>query len=248
MNADFGQVLLAALAAGGGTTLGASVVFLFHRVNARLYSLILSFCAGIMMFAVIEMFTQSHGLAGHRVAFMGLLAGLAVFMVLDWILPHAHMVLSGVELSSGRHKAALLISAMTLHNIPEGFAIAAAFATSSDLGWLVTMSIALQDIPEGLVISAPIASSGSTVRTSFYWGLFSGLVESVAAIVGFLFLRAVMSITPWALAFAAGTMTYVACFELLPDALKPEHRRAGLLAFVIGFGLAYGLSVLLGFC
>jgi ZIP family zinc transporter len=213
---------------------------------AALHATVVAGCAGMMAFCAFEMLIESHGLAGHRLAFTSMLAGVGFFAVLDQILPHAHLALAGAEMPAVKRKAALLIGAMTLHNIPEGFAVAAAFADSASLGWLVTLCIAFQDVPEGLVVAAPVACQGVPARRCFLWGVWSGLVEAAAAIGGFVFLRTVCSVTPAALGFSAGTMAYVTFFELLPDAFRTENRRRVLAAFVAGLAIAYGLAVLAG--
>ena len=244
---DFIGLFMGACTALVATTVGAAGVLAFKRIDSRFYATLVAFCAGVMGFSALEMIDESHALAGHRMALAGLLAGMIAFLILDKLLPHAHMVLTGRKMHSAKRKVALLVGTITIHNIPEGFAIASAFATSSSLGWLVTMSIALQDIPEGLIVSAPVACYGVSTRRSFLWGMFSGVVEFIAAIGGFLFLRVVSSATPLALGFSGGAMAYVILSELLPDAMKAESRYVALAAFITGIAAAYGFAALIGF-
>ena len=244
---SFSQLLLAALLIMLATTSGASAVFALKWIGSMFYGTIVAVCAGMMGFSAIEMMIQSHALAGHRIAFGSLLAGVAAFCILDRLLPHAHMAVLGSKMPGSRRKTALLVGSMTLHNIPEGFAVASAFAGGPSLGWLVTLTIALQDIPEGLIVAAPIASQGVPAHRCFVYGLFSGLAEFLAAIGGFFFLSTLNTAAPWALGFSAGTMTYVVFFELLPDAIGTQDLRLTLTAFVSGLAVAYGLSMLLGF-
>ena len=242
----FRQVFLAAVLVMLATTSGAGAVFALKRIGSVVYAAIVAVCAGMMGFSAVEMMIQSHTLAGHRVAFGSLLVGMVAFSVLDRLLPHAHMALLGSEIPNARRKTALLVGSMTLHNIPEGFAVASAFAGGPSLGWLVTLSIALQDIPEGLIVAAPIASHGVRASRCFACGFVSGLAEFLAAIGGFLFLSTIRTAAPWALGFSAGTMTYVVFFELLPDAVQNQNRGLTLAAFISGVAVAYGLSALLG--
>ena len=145
-----------------------------------------------------------------------------------------------------KRKAALLAGTIILHNIPEGFAIAAAFAASSSLGWLVATSIAMQDIPEGLIVAVPLACYGLSRYRSFLWGVFSGLVELIAALAGFFVLHSVSAAMPYALGFSSGAMLYVVVFELLPDALQSEQRSLVASSFLLGAAIAYALSMLVG--
>jgi len=244
---DFIELFLGACTVLLATTLGAAGVLAFKHIGKHFYATVVSFCAGVMAFSALEMIDESHALAGHRVALAGLIVGMTVFIIVDKLLPHAHMILTGTEMPCAKRKVALLVGTITIHNIPEGFAVASAFATSSSLGWLVTLSIALQDIPEGLIVSAPVACYGVTTQRSFLWGVFSGVVEFAAAIGGFLFLRVVTGATPLALGFSGGAMTYVILSELLPDAMQAESHYVALAAFIAGLAAAYGFGILIGF-
>lgn len=233
----------------GATSLGAAGVFALKEITKRTFAIIIAFCAGVMSFAVIEMIEQAQlpPEGGHRVALAGVLIGVGFFLLVDRLLPHAHLMLTGVQITDSKHKVAMLVGTITLHNIPEGFAVAAAFSDNPSLGWLITLSIGLQDIPEGLLVSAPIKSYGIHTKHSFAWGVFSGLVEAGAALVAFLCLGLIKSATPWALGFSAGAMGYVVLCELLPDALAAENRYVALGTAIGGFAFAYGFSVLIGF-
>jgi zinc transporter, ZIP family len=243
---NFGGLLMGACTVLLATALGAAGVLGFRTMGRHCYASFIAFCAGAMGFSAIEMISQSHALSGHRVAGISLLTGMLAILVLDKLLPHMHTVLTGTEMPTAKRKVAVLVGTITIHNIPEGFAIASAFATSSSLGWLVTLSVALQDIPEGLIVAAPVACYGVSTKRSFLWGVFSGVVEFFAAIAGFLFLRAASGLTPYALGFSGGAMVYVVLAHLLPDAMQAESRYAALAAFITGIAVAYGLSVVFG--
>ncbi|MEI6634186.1 MAG: ZIP family metal transporter [Chlamydiota bacterium] len=243
----FMHVFLAGCTALAATTLGAAGVFVIRKIPPALYATVVSFCAGMMGFSALEMLNEAHSLGGHRTALAGLIAGMVAFLVMDKLMPHVHMALRGAEIGEAKKKVAMLVGTITIHNIPEGFALAAAFAGSASLGWLVTLSIALQDIPEGLIVSAPAACYGVETRRSFFWGVLSGLVEFASAIAGFLFLRAMSAATPFALGFSGGAMTYVIFSELLPDAMQAENRYVALGAAIAGFAAAYGFGALIGF-
>ena len=243
---NFVSLFLGACTVLLATALGAAGVLGFRTMGRRCYASFIAFCAGAMGFSALEMISQSHALTGHRLTGMSLLTGMVAILALDKLLPHAHMIVMGSGISGAKRKVAVLVGTITIHNIPEGFAIAAAFATSSSLGWLVTLSIALQDIPEGLIVAAPVACYGETTKRSFLWGVFSGMVEFLAAIVGFLFLRIASDVTPFALGFSGGAMVYVVLAHLLPDAMQAESRYAALTALIAGIAVAWGLSMLIG--
>lgn len=236
------------------TSLGAAAVILFHRHEdggtARLsrYSKLMAFCAGVMTFTAIEMFRESRMHTGAALAMGSALVGVLLFFVFEKGLPHIHFALRKKKMSHSKKKATLIATAVAIHNIPEGFAIASAFAQSMPLGWLITLSIALQDVPEGLIIAATLVGYGLTMRRSFQFGVLSGVIEGAAAIAGYLLLSSLLvSTIPSALGISAGIMIYVVVKELLPDAFRSRpisaasYFGAGVLA---AFALA---SMVLGF-
>ncbi|MFA6489770.1 MAG: ZIP family metal transporter [Candidatus Micrarchaeia archaeon] len=234
---EFQELLLAALLVFAATSLGAAGVYLLPKLGRLNQALMLSFCAGIMVFTAVEMISQSSGQIGWQASLGGLLLGGAAFVALEAIIPHLHLAIRKTRMDSASKKTSLLAGTVTLHNVPEGLAIASAFAASPSLGWLVATSMAIQDVPEGLVVSAPFACFGKSCHRSFFWGAFSGFVEAVAAIAGFALLSVVSVATPFALAFSGGAMLCVSFFELMPDAISANRTMSA--AFFIA-GVAFG--------
>lgn len=156
--------------------------------------------------------------------------------------------------AASRRRCMLLVSSITLHNIPEGLAIGVAFgglgrgATPAALAAAasVALGIGLQNFPEGAAVSLPLLREGYSRPRAFWLGQLSGLVEPLAAAAGALLVTAVQSVLPWALAAAAGAMVYVAAHELLPEAQRPASRTGVTLACLAGFALMMVLDVALG--
>ena len=125
-------------------------------------------------------------------------------------------------------RSVLLVSAITLHNIPEGPAVGVAFgAVAADLpGATVASAVALalgigiQNFPEGSAVSLPLRRDGMTADRSVFYGQLSAAVEPVAGVLGVVAVAAARPILPYALAFAAGAMIVVV------EELVPSHRRA----------------------
>ncbi len=244
---DFFAFLPAALLVLAATSLGAFGILAFRKIGRVGHAVMLSFSAGVMGFSVLELLANSHSSAGDATAVLGFLSGLVFLVAIDRALPHIHLLMGRKKLELSSKKAALLAGSISLHNIPEGIAVASAFAGSPALGWLVASAIALQDIPEGFLVSAPLACFGVGFGTCIGFGVLSGVVEFVAAVLGFFFLTAVTSAVPAALAFSGGAMTYVIFVELLPDAWKEGEARVALLSFAFGAAFAAGVSVMFGF-
>lgn len=228
------------------TTLGASLVFFLKRLGDDAFALFLAFAAGVMAFSAIEMFAKAQASTTHSLAATAFFAGVLAVFALSKILPHAHALLRKSELSHTKRKAALVAGIITLHNVPEGIAIASAFAGSTQLGWLVAASMALQDIPEGLLVAAPLSVYGVSRAKSFKYGFLSGVAEFGAAIVAFFALSFATTLVPFALAFSAGAMTFVVVSELVPDAFKRQPRTAGIV-FISGAAVAFAIATILGF-
>ncbi|MCP4647861.1 MAG: ZIP family metal transporter [bacterium] len=228
------------------TSAGSFLSIFFRKVKPIIHAMLLSFAAGVMFFSVLGMLESSYASAGLGIVLLGIAGGFLLLRIMEKTIPHVHMLVRKKEIESSKKKAALLIGAITLHNIPEGFSIAAAFADSIPLGWLVTISMALQDIPEGLLIAAPLACYGVKMRKCIGFGVFSGLVEFGAAILGYFFFSMFTDLVPFGLAFAAGAMLYVIFWEILMDVFKSGFEKGSALSFVAGIVVAYGLASLIG--
>jgi len=236
------DVVLGALVVFLATSAGAVTAFFFGCVGKAKYSIMLAFSAGAMAFSAVEMLSQSHRIGGDVMAVAGFLLGFLALMGAEKLLPHVHMHLRKKELDKTKKKAALIAGTITLHNVPEGLAIATAFAASNPLGWFVTTSIALQDIPEGALVSTPLACYGIGVKKSVIYGMFSGFIEGAAAIVGYLFLSSFAALVPPALAFSAGAMVYVIFVEILPDALEGGMERTVAVSFAAGAAVTFCIA------
>lgn len=243
----FQELFIAASAAAIATSIGALIAIPIHKIGRGWHSAMLAFSAGLMAFSAMEMFGQSHSAAGDVGAIAGFLSGIMLLFIAEKLLPHAHLWIRKKELIPEKRKAALLFGTITIHNVPEGFAIASAFAGATPLGWLVTAAIAIQDVPEGFLVSSPMACYGSAPSKCIKYGVLSGVVEFAAAILGFVFLSYITILIPPALAFASGAMAYVVFVELLPDAFRRGLERTAALSFLVGAGLGFGLATLLAF-
>lgn len=239
----FEDVFLGASLALAATSIGALLIIPFRKLCVTAFSPMMAFSAGVMGYATLEMLSESRVNGGDAALVLGVLAGFVALLLVERMLPHVHRIVRKGEMGHGKRKAALLAGTITIHNIPEGLAIAAAFATDPSLGWLVASSIAVQDLPEGFVASAPLALYGVRTSHSALWGVFSGAVEFVAAIAGFFLFMQIRGFVPFALSFAAGAMGYVILFEMLPDAFKGKEKLLPALSFALG---AAGALVLAG--
>ncbi len=109
-----------------------------------------------------------------------------------------------------------------------------------------SLGIAIQNFPEGAIVSMPLRAEGMAKPKTFWYGVLSGAVEPVAALVTILASSLITSLLPYLLAFAAGAMFYVVVEELIPEMSEGKHSNWGTIAFSIGFVVMMVLDVTLG--
>lgn len=246
-----------------GTALGAGMVFFLKRdMSDRLRKLLLGFASGVMIAAsvwsllipAIDMAAEQ-GVAPWLPASVGFLLGMGFLLLLDTIIPHLHVNANKPEgVRSKFNKSTMLVLAVTLHNIPEGMAVGVVFAGVLTGNTAITMAsafalsvgIAIQNFPEGAIISMPLISQGLTKRRAFAYGVASGVVEPIGAVLTIVLTSLIVPVLPYILAFAAGAMIYVVTEELIPEAQAGEHSNIGTIGVALGFTLMMVLDVALG--
>jgi ZIP family zinc transporter len=110
----------------------------------------------------------------------------------------------------------------------------------------LSLGIALQNLPEGAIISMPLASGGMKRGRAFGYGVMSGIIEPIGAVLTILLAEMMVPILPYLLAFSAGAMLYVVVEELIPEMSEGEHSNIGTIFFAVGFTLMMVLDVALG--
>lgn len=235
-----------------GTVLGAGCVFFIRdRISPLLNKALMGFAAGVMVAASVwsllipamEM-TPKEGFMKVFPSVIGFMLGMAFLLLLDIITPHQHVDDKHSEgPKSHLSKSTKLFLAITLHNIPEGMAVGAAFAAVMEQSHFVGLASAIalsigmgiQNFPEGAIVSMPLLSAGNSRKKSFVMGALSGLVEPIAAIITILLTSIILPGLPYLLAFAAGAMMYVVVEELIPETQEGTHSNMGTIGFAAGF-------------
>lgn len=207
-----------------------------------------------LLIPAIEM-SEHMGKLSFIPAVVGLGLGILFLLVMDRIIPHLHLHSDEPEgMKSKLKKDAMLVLAVTLHNIPEGMAVGVIFAgvLSGDSNitiagaFALSIGIAIQNFPEGAIISLPLKSEGRSKGKAFLYGTLSGIVEPIGAIITILLSEIVMPFLPYLLSFAAGAMIYVVIEELIPEASEGEHSNIATIGFAVGFMIMMTLDVALG--
>lgn len=230
-----------------GTTLGSACVFFMKKSLSNMVQRSLAgFAAGVMVAASIWSLlipaieqSESMGRLSFLPAFIGFWIGILFLLLLDHMIPHLHV---GSEQTEGPKRnlsrTAMMVLAVTLHNIPEGMAVGVIYAgflagnTSITAAGALALSIgiAIQNFPEGAI----------------WGGVLSGVVEPIGAVLTILAAQFVIPVLPYLLSFAAGAMLYVVVEELIPEMSQGEHSNIGTIFFAVGFSVMMVLDVALG--
>ena len=246
-----------------GTTFGALSVFLLkNELKPSVEKLFLGFASGVMIAASVWSLiipsinhSENMGKLAFIPAVVGIALGMLFLLLLDKIIPHLHLNSDEPEGPASKlKKTTMLVLAVTLHNIPEGMAVGvvvAGFMTGTSgvtaaSAIALAIGIAIQNFPEGAIISLPLKSEGSSKGKAFLYGMLSGIVEPIAAIITILLSSYIIPVLPYLLSFAAGAMIYVVVEELIPESSHGKHSNIGTIGFGFGFIIMMILDVALG--
>ena len=248
------EVLLTALGVGGATVIGAVIGFLFKKISHTFSDIVLSFAAGVMLAAaVLGLILPSldyGGKYGLLITVAGIFAGALCLNLIDRVVPHLHKM-AGVDAEAHHNanlsKVLLFVTAIAIHNLPEGIAAGVGFGSGyTSRALIIAGGIALQNIPEGMVIIGPMLAAGVKPRRTFLLAMATGLVEVIGTFLGYFAGSISTAILPFALAFAGGTMLYVVSDEMIPETHAHGHERGATYALLVGFCLMLVTDVLLG--
>ena len=252
------SVLTALLIPFLGTALGSAFVFFMKReMPALVQKILLGFASGVMVAAsvwslIIPAIEMGEGPSAVVSPVIGLLAGFAFLLLIDYVTPHIHPGGEAEGPQSRLSRTTKLALAVTIHNFPEGMAVGVAIAgaLTADFNMAgalaLSLGIAIQNVPEGAIISMPLRAEGNSRWRSFGIGALSGIVEPVGGALVLLLASAVLGIMPFMLTFAAGAMLYVVVEELVPEYSQGKHSNIGTVGFALGFALMMVLDVVLG--
>ncbi|MES2769830.1 MAG: ZIP family metal transporter [Bdellovibrionota bacterium] len=240
------------------TTLGALPAVFIKTISEKTKDLFLGISAGVMLaataFSLVEpsvyLFKEQYPIflsavfSGLMILFGGLLIHVA-----NENIPHVHF-LGGSEnkhVSTTKLKQIwLFVLAITIHNIPEGFAVGTAIGSGNlSISLPVMIGIGFQDIPEGLVVAIALRTLGYSIKDSFLVAGITGLVEAIAALIGFFAVITIQTLLPWTLAFAGGMMLYVISHEMIPESHKNGFEKQATAGLMIGFVIMMLLDILL---
>lgn len=246
-----------------GTALGSACVFFMKKsMHTLLQKSLAGFAGGVMVAASVWSllipamnYSEHMGKFAFVPAAVGFWLGILFLLLLDHVIPHLH---AGSDEAEGPKtnlkKNTMLVLAVALHNIPEGMAVGVVYAglaigessISVMAALALSIGIAIQNFPEGAIISMPLRAEGVSKGKAFLYGILSGIVEPLGALLTILVAGLIVPILPYFLSFAAGAMIYVVVEELIPEMSEGKHSNIGTVFFALGFTIMMILDVALG--
>lgn len=247
------QALLATLFTYFLTALGASIVFFFKNISKNIMDAMLGFAAGVMTAAsffsllspAIE-HAESLNMTPWLIISIGFFSGGLLLFLSDKIFNKL--------LSKKNKRILMLVSSITIHNIPEGLAVGIAFGSvyygltgaTTLSALMLAIGIGLQNFPEGSAVAIPLRRDGMSRSKSFFYGQLSAIVEPIFGILGAILVLKVRILLPFFLSFAAGAMIYVVVSELIPESQSNQKKEVMAIFTIIGFTIMMVLDVALG--
>lgn len=224
--------VLSALSTGAGALI---ILFINQSVTHRWMDILLAFSAGIMMAAsTIGLIPEALKLGGFTSLAIGVFLGVLVLTTLEKNIPHLDLEhnQSGIYFDE---KALLIISAITLHNIPEGLSVGVSYASHAEgTGNFIALAIGFQNAPEGLLVALYLINQKMSKFKAFIVATLTGAIEIVTSFIGFYLTFFVQGLVPYGLSFAAGAMLFIIYKELIPESHGDGNERVSTYAFIIG--------------
>ena len=241
-----------------GTSLGSACVFLLKKqLNDKVLKVLLGFASGVMIAAsffslLLPAIESVNGLKKWLVPSIGFSIGVTILVLMDRLIPHIHIDNSEEGIKNNKLKSTFkMLFAIVIHNIPEGLAVGLVIASAingsinEQAALILSIGIAIQNFPEGAVVSMPLKETGISKLKAFLYGVFSGIVEPIAAFIALLLTRQITVLLPYALSFAAGAMIYVVSDELIPEANDGKKSSLPAIGVSIGFIIMMILDIAL---
>lgn len=231
-----------------GTGLGGFLTILLRHPTKRFMAVLLGFTSGIMLSVVcFDLLPEAFKLGNVWLSFFGMGIGVGLMLLIDEFIPSEMSLTKNAryknEAAYGFIKSGILLGiGIAIHNFPEGLAIGSGFAANNNLGLGLTIIIALHDLPEGIAMAAPLKMGGIGKMKILMYTILTGIPTGIGAFIGEL----VGAISPLVicvcLSFAAGSMLFITCGELIPKSQSVYKGRISTLGMILGIMVGIFIS------
>ncbi|WP_309118351.1 ZIP family metal transporter [Paenibacillus sp.] len=230
------EVLVGSIVSALATGLGALPILLMKVVTHRWRDILLAFTAGIMVAAtVFNLIPVALDHSNLLTVTIGILLGTCVLSVMERYMPHIDLEHSKSSTVQFDQKSMLIITAITLHNLPEGLSVGVSYASeNAGLGPIIALAIGLQNAPEGFLVALFLVTQKVKKWQAFAIATLTGTVEIVTGLLGFFLTSYVSNLVPYGLAFAAGAMLFVVYKELIPESHGDGNESSSTFSFIFG--------------
>ena len=187
-----------------------------------------------MAASTIGLIPEALKYGGFVPLFVGIWLGVGVLTLMEKNIPHIELQHNkkGIQFDE---KALLIISAITLHNIPEGLSVGVSYASEDgDTGNLIAWAIGFQNAPEGLLVALFLINQRISKLKAFIIATLTGTIEIVTSLLGYFLTGYVQALVPYGLSFAAGAMLFIIYKELIPESHGDGNERVSTYAFIMG--------------
>lgn len=225
----FNAMIIGSLVGIIGTGMGGAATYFLKKPSNRFYSGIMGTAAGLMLSIVVfDLLPHAFDIAGLTLGTIGILIGAILISFFD-------MIIENMDIAGGFIKEGVLLGiAIALHNFPEGLAVGSGFMVSQSLGINIALVIALHDFPEGLAMATPFSAGGIPPYKNVIYTVLAGIPTGIGALIGVL----TGGISPYFiglnLGIAGGTMLYVTCGDIIPEARNIYKGEISILGMILG--------------
>ena len=223
-----------------GTGLGGFLTILLKSPTRRFMAVLLGFTSGIMLSVVsFDLLPEAFKLGSVGLSFVGMSVGVGVMLLIDEYMPGEMSLTKNArnrsEAEYGFIKSGILLGiGIAIHNFPEGLAVGSGFAANNALGLGLAIVIALHDMPEGIAMAAPLKMGGINKLKILLITILAGIPMGLGAFIG----EIVGTISPifisLNLSFAAGSMLFITCGELIPKSQNIYRGRISTIGMLVG--------------
>jgi len=232
------------------TGFGSVAAVVFRRLPDWGLDFSLAFSGGVMLVASFtSLILPSIDVGGAGITAAGIISGFLLIYLIEKIMPHEEYFMKVKKPFSEKEKLRgvfLIVSAIIIHNIPEGMAVGVSMVNDVDKGWATAIAIGIQDIPEGLAVSLPLIILTERLWIPVMVGMLSGFSEFVFTVVGGFVISTLSFILPFGLSLAGGAMVYVTVKEVFPQVYRNRHETIVTAGFLVGLLLMLYLDTTLG--